>query len=150
WRGFVGAGALVAVSAAFWPPAILLPVLVVIAFAIVAPLSGDGSNRLVAVFAAGRAAVGVGRVLPRPWALAFLQSGHRAAAFGFAFPGAVSLSSILRFDVGPNATGVVSWVFLGAGLVVLLLGAGERLRFGMRMWSIALVSFGVAWIPARF
>jgi hypothetical protein len=149
WRGFVGAGALVAVSAAFWPPAILLPLLAVVALAIAAPLSGDGSQRLVPLLAAAGASIGIGLVLLLPWPLAFLQSGHRAAAFGFAFPGAVSLSSILRFDVGPNATGVVSWVFLGAGFVVLLLGAGERLRFGMRMWAIALVSFGLAWVPAR-
>jgi GT2 family glycosyltransferase len=150
WRGFVGAGALVALSAAFWPPAILLPVLVLVALSIAAPLTDDGSKRLVPLLTAAGASIGVGLALLFPWPLAFLQSGHRAAAFGFAFPNAVSLSSILRFDVGPNATGAVSWVFLGAGVVVLLLGAGERLRYGARMWAIALVSFAVAWIPARF
>lgn len=149
WRAVIGTAALVAVTTALWPVAILLPVVVVIALALAALLvRGEGSLGALARSAA--AVVGVGLVLLLPWPLSFLRAGDRLAAVGFVFRNDLDFSSIMRFQTGPNGAGASGWVLAGAAVLVLFLASGPRLVWATRAWTLALVSFALVWLPARF
>jgi GT2 family glycosyltransferase len=150
WRAVVGAGALIAVATAAWPPALLLPAVFGVSLVLAAPLAGDSFARVRSlvgwVLAFSAAAV----VLLLPWPLAYLQSGDRASALGFAFAPSGALSPLLRFATGPNGDTPLGWGFVGAALLVLFLASGPRLAWAIRMWTIALVAFALAWVPGQW
>jgi GT2 family glycosyltransferase len=149
WRNVIGTGALVAVTTAVWPPALALPVAVLATLLLAEPLArGLGSLRDLVV--GTLVVVGTGVVLLLPWPFAYLRAGDRLAALGFAFPVDLDLSAILRFETGPNGAGASGWVVLGAALLVLALASGPRLVWAARAWILALLSFGIVWIAARF
>lgn len=150
WRGYIGTGVLVALTTAVWPPALVLPVLVAIALLLAAPLVGDRGVRLRAVWAGALAATGVGLALLLPWPLAYLRSGDRLGALGFAFRPYLELTRVLRFETGPNGAGAPGWMLFVAALLVLVLASGPRLAWATRAWMLALVSFASVWVPARF
>jgi GT2 family glycosyltransferase len=155
WRLLIGTGALVALTTAAWPPALLLPLVVLLALALAEPLTrprgaarADGSVR--ALLTGALAVTGIGLVLLLPWPLAYLRAGDRLAALGFAFRVDLDLSDILRFQTGPNGAGVSGWIVLGAALLVLGLASGPRLVWATRAWILALVSLAIVWGVARF
>jgi GT2 family glycosyltransferase len=150
WRTLVGTGALVAIATAAWPPALLLPAVVAVGLLVAAPLAGDTFARVRAVLAWTIGCSAVAAVLLLPWPLAYLRAGNRASALGFAFAPRDALSPLLRFATGPNGDTVLGWGFVGAALLVLLLAAGPRLAWAIRMWAVALVSFALAWLPGRW
>jgi GT2 family glycosyltransferase len=149
WRAMVGTGALVALTTAAWPPAILVPLLIAIALTLAQPIARDAGD-LRQLWKATLVATGVGFVLLLPWPLAFLRAGDRLAALGFAFHLDLSFSQVLRFQTGPNGAGVSGWVIAGAALLVLALASGPRLVWATRAWVLALLSFALVWIPSRF
>ncbi len=149
WRAVVATGALVALTTAAWPPAVLVPLLIAIALTLAQPLARDAGD-LRALWKATVVTTGIGLVLLLPWPLAYLRAGDRLAALGFAFHLDLNLSQILRFETGPNGAGLSGWVILGAALLVLALASGPRLVWATRAWVLALLSFGLVWIPSRF
>lgn len=150
WRGYVGTGALVALTTAVWPAALALPLLVAIALLLAAPLAGDRGARLRATWVGTLATTAVGLLLLVPWPLAYLRAGDRLGALGFAFRPDRELTQVLRFDTGPNGAGASGWMLLFAALLVLFLASGPRLAWATRAWTLALVSFTSVWVPARF
>ncbi|MBM3674077.1 MAG: glycosyltransferase [Actinobacteria bacterium] len=150
WRSRIGTAALVAVTAAAWPPALAFPVLVLVAFAFAAPLARDGFARVRALGAAAFVSVGLALALLLPWPLTYLQAGDRLAVAGFAFRPFSGLSELVRFDTGPNGAGTFGWSFVVAAGVVLLLAAEDRLAWTARLWVLALVSFAVPFLSYRF
>lgn len=150
WRSIVGVAALVAVTSAIWPPAILLPVVFAVALALAAPLARDPARRVGSLVGIALAGTAAAIVLLLPWPLAYLQAGDRASALGFAFVPTSGLGPVLRFATGPNGDTVLGWAFLIAALLALLVAAGPRLAWVIRVWMIALVSFALAWVPGRW
>ena len=58
--------------------------------------------------------------------------------------GTVSFAEMLRFAVGPDDPGALTWLFAVPMTVPLLLGRGWRLEQAIRLWVVALA----AWAPA--
>ncbi len=149
WRTVIVTSALVALTTAAWPPALLLPIVVALALAL-AQLIAKGAGSLGRLWKATLAVTGVGLVLLLPWPLVYLRAGDRLAALGFAFRNDLDFSQVLRFQTGPNGAGAGGWVIAGAALLVLVLASGPRLVWATRAWVLALLSIAFVWVPARF
>jgi GT2 family glycosyltransferase len=137
-----------AIAAAWWPLAILLPLVLVVGLAIAAPASGDGVATL---RRAGRAALtvtGLGLALLLPWPIAFALAGDRAAALGIVQPAVGSFGALLRFATGSSGAGIGGWAFVGVAVLVLLIAGGDEARWAARSWGIALLAWLLAALPA--
>ena len=82
-----------------------------------------------------------------PWPLSFLAGGDRSGALGIVYDPARSAGPLLRSVTGTNGGGVGGWGLLIGGVVVVLLASGERARWCLRLWAIALLSFALALLP---
>jgi GT2 family glycosyltransferase len=144
-------GLLLGASASFVPLlAILLPAMAV-ALALSSVLLGDheGGKRALGI---GFGGVVVAFVLCLPWSLTFVQRG---AAWSI-FTGAAStparspqLGAILRLDLGPLGSGLLSLAFLAAALFVLVATDDARFAWATRLWSVVLGSAAMAWAGAE-
>lgn len=97
-------------------------------------------------------ALGGAVVLLAPLTLqAVLAGGSGLGVFGTAGgpwtqPG---LGGLLRFAVGPNATGPLSWLLPAAAVVPVLVARAGRFSLTSRLAGIALVAFGIALLSSR-
>jgi GT2 family glycosyltransferase len=145
-HAIVALGLLVAIGAAFWPPAILVALLFAIAFLLAAPFTHDGgvASRS-GVLALG--ATGVALVLTTPWVWSL--RGAEAATFGFTRQAPLPLMDVLHFDTGRMGAGIAPWGIVFAALVPLFIADGPRLAWATRAWMLAAVSYAAAWLPGR-
>ncbi len=145
--GALGAVGL-AVAAAWWPLAILLPAAIFVGIAIAAPASGDGLATLRRLGVAALSITGLAVALLLPWPIAFALAGDRTAALGIVEPAVGSFGALLRFATGSSGAGIGGWAFVGIALLVLLIAGGETGRWAARWWGIALVGWLLAALPA--
>jgi GT2 family glycosyltransferase len=147
-RAFIGLTVLVAIVTAFFPLALLFPVLVAAAFLVASPLVGGVR---VGVRAAGAALLAcvAAIVLLVPWSLSQLATTD-GSAWGLVWRPDVGLSDVLRFHTGPAGAGYSGWGLLAAASLALVVATGERLTWAARAWVLALFGFAAVWIPARF
>jgi GT2 family glycosyltransferase len=144
-------GVLVAIGIAFAP-----------AMAVVVVLCGFGlyvGSRLVgqsqgagAVLRGALGGLGVALALCAPWVIGVILSGpHALGVFGLpsATSGTPGWTALLRFDLGPVGGSPLGWFLVVAALLPLIVGAGPRLAWAARLWSMALVSWTLAWVVAR-
>ncbi len=61
----------------------------------------------------------------------------------------VSLQALTRFSVGPIDSDPLVWLLGIACLVPLLLGRAWRFDLGVRLWTVALCSWGLALVASR-
>jgi hypothetical protein len=104
--------------------------------------------RAVAVAAGGGA---VAAALLLPWSIEVLAPGAMWAGFAGLGPSVAAspgLGSLVRFDTGPVG-GVLGWAFLVAAALPLVLGRGWRFSWAARLWVMAMVLWGVAWVAGR-
>lgn len=103
------------------------------------------------VLSASIGAAVVAVVLHLPWSVDFLLPGTPLSAFtGLEAPAQYAdLGRLLRFQVGPLGAPPLGWAFLVAAALPLLIGSGERHRWAVRSWSLALGSFALAWASQR-
>ena len=57
--------------------------------------------------------------------------------------------ALLRFEVGPLGSAPLGWCFLVAAALPLLIARAERHAWAVRGWTLAVVSFGIAWAAQR-
>lgn len=90
-------------------------------------------------------------MLHLPWSIDFFLPGTPLSAFtGLEAPATYGdLGHLLRFEVGPLGAPPIGWAFLVAAALPLLIGGGERHRWAVRGWSLALGSFALAWASQR-
>jgi len=150
-RDMVALGLIEAVLVSFVPAAAIVVVVVALALVLSSSLGGDWrSTRGALVLAGGSTLVTV--VLCLPWLIGVLWAGSGAVSvFGIPVPAseAASWGSLLRFAGGPIGDSPLAWGFAVAALVPLALARGERFRWAVRLWSIALVLWVVAWVEGR-
>jgi hypothetical protein len=94
----------------------------------------------------------VAAVICLPWLIGVLSAGRGAVSvFGVPVPATEgpSWGSLLRFAVGPIGGSPLAWGFAVAAVVPLALARGERFRWAVRLWSVALVCWLVAWVIGR-
>ena len=139
-------GLVTALAALVAPIAVVVMVATALALVVGGLLVGEvrGALRLLGVAVAG-AIVAV--VLQLPWSLSATSVGWRGVA-GLATTGAepLSLGAVLRFATGPFGSTPLGWVFLPAGLLVLLIGKDWRLRWAARAWAVVIGSMATAFV----
>lgn len=149
--GALALGVLEAVLISFAPAAALVVVLTAVALVVSSLLFGDAGPTVRAV----RLSVGstlVALVICLPWAVGVLLSGRGLVqVFGLETPasGAASWSTLLRFAAGPIGSSPLTWGFLVAAVVPLLLARGARFRWAARFWAVALLCWLLAWVSGR-
>ncbi len=146
----VSLGVITALVAALLPAGVAVLAAMALALALGGLLvfSTRGALRLIGV-GAGAAVLAV--ALHLPWSLDFLLPGTPLSAFtGPALPAQPSdLGALLRFEVGPLGSAPLGWALLVAAALPLLIGRDERHAWAVRGWTLAVVSFGLAWAAQR-
>jgi GT2 family glycosyltransferase len=137
---------LTAIAGCFWPPALLLTPAIALACCIAAPIVGGAHKSVVALIGAATAAL-AGIVLLAPWSFSLLSAD--AATLGAQPRDSLSLAAVLHFNTGRAGAGIASWGILAAGFVPLAIATGPRFVWAARAWVLALLSFGLAWLPGR-
>jgi len=151
WRGrALALGLVTALVATILPVAVVLVVMVAVALGlggVIALNPGGGLRMIGAALAASVLAV----VLHLPWSLDLILPGAPLSSLtGVSRPEGVSdLASLLRFEVGPLGSAPLGWCFLVAAALPLLIGRAERHTWAVRGWTLAVVSFGAAWVVQR-
>jgi GT2 family glycosyltransferase len=151
WRLRVLAiGLATAVAATVAPIAVVLVVLLGLGLAlggVIAVNPRGGLRALVASLAGAAIAV----VLHLPWTLDFLLPGSTLESFtaGTTGSGDSDLAGLLRFETGPLGGAPFGWSFLVAAALPLLIARSERHTWAVRGWTVAILSFGLAWLAQR-
>ncbi len=144
--GALGAVA-VAIAAAWWPLALLLPAVLAAGMLVSIPIARDRLEVGPLARSVG-VVTGLGALLLVPWPVAFVASGDRAAALGITEPAVESFASLLRFATGGSGAGIGGFAFVVAALVATLLATGDAARWCVRWWGIALLAWSLAALPA--
>ncbi len=146
-RVAIGGALALAVATAFWPLAVAFPLVVVLAAAVAAPLTGDSLAQLVRIARGSVIVVGVGLLALFPWPLAILGAGDRLGALGIGFAPIGSVGAVARLVTGPNGGGIGSWAFVVTGLAVTLVASGDRAVWCVRLWGMVLVAWVLTLLP---
>lgn len=150
-RRVLGMAALMAVSSAFFPPAIP----VVVSMAVVITVTSIISSRLAASLASLvstclSAAIAFGLLWPWSWLLVGSDTPLNAAWRGW--DGArfqIGAVGVLRMQLGP--AGKMPWgmLFAALALAALFVVKGERLSWAVRFWGVALASMAPIWLAGQ-
>jgi GT2 family glycosyltransferase len=146
WQRVAGVGALSAIATAFWPPALLLVVLVGAITLVGAPVLGD-LRSAARIVAAAIASTLCALVLLIPWPFALLHAD--GPSLGLLPRAPLPLSDVLRFHTGASGAGLLPWGLLVAAALPLITATGNRLVWAGRAWLLAAASFALAWLPGR-
>ena len=144
-------GLLLAVSGAFAPAIVFLPVLIAVGL-VIASLLTAGTRPSLQALLVSVAAAGVAAALLFPWTLDFVLPGSTWSAFAgvdLAPSRGLGLARLLRFETGPIGAAPLGWTFLLAATLPLIVGKGWRLAWAARMWFVAMTCWGVVWLGGR-
>jgi len=140
------AALLLATMGAAWPPALGYAALVALVVVFALPFTGDAAlTRRVVIFA-GAATLGAA-LLTLAWLLTL--PGADAATLGLLPRVPLGPLEVLTARTGRAGAGLAPYGILVAALVPLALASGSRLSWAIRGWTLAAVSFAVAWLPGR-
>ncbi|HEY2429161.1 MAG TPA: glycosyltransferase [Acidimicrobiales bacterium] len=141
-----GIALVTALAAAVVPAALVLVVVVGLALAAGTVLTGPVSAATRSVVLAVAGVVGAA-VLLVPWSIGWLPPvGEWATFSGPGSPGpALRLATLLRFQTGTLGAGPLGYAVLIVAAFPLVVGRGWRAAWAVRLWMVALASFGLAW-----
>ncbi len=91
-------------------------------------------------------------VLCLPWVITFFASGASLSTFTGFVPsslGVLSWGQLLRFQDGWLGAPPLGWALLVAGALPLIIGSRWRFSWAVRMWTIALVCWALAWLGVQ-
>jgi hypothetical protein len=148
-RAILGLALLLVFTAAWYPLAPLVLVAAAVAIILAAPFVG-GLGLGLRMLGGTIVATVVAGVLLFPWSAGLVSGGGDTGALGFGFQPRPDLVDVLRFHTGPSGAGWAAWGLLVAGALALLLGRGPRFAWATRGWMLALVGWGLVWLPGRF
>jgi len=148
----VGIGVALGAAAAFdvSTALIVVPMLAGLLLAGLLTFSFNGTLRLLSSVLM---ALPVALLLVLPFVVDLLVAGTKANLAPFVggrdgSASALGLVDIFRFDVGPAEPGHFVWAFALLMAVPLAIGRSWRFAMAVRGWSVALVSWGLAWVVA--
>jgi len=144
-------GILLTLTSAFEPALLLLTPLMAVGLllgSLVVSLRETRLRPLAVAFGATAFAI----VALLPWSMTFFQPGVNFGALTGAVVDAAhapQLSHLFRFDLGPIGQG-----FLGLGLAagatyVLIAGRSVRFKWGVRLWTLGLMSLALTWLGGQ-
>jgi GT2 family glycosyltransferase len=144
-------GLLLALLTAFVPGAPIIVLLLAVSLVLGSLLAG-GAGRAVRAVAVAGGATAVAFALLFPWSLDFVLPGSQVSALTSVGqqPGrGLALGALLRFQTGPMGARPLGWVFLIVAALPLVVGGGWRFTWATRMWTVAVVFWGVTWAGGR-
>ncbi len=141
-------GALVGATATSAPSFFYVALIVGIGLVAGSVVAGDTAP-VVRLAAGTVTAVAVGFVLSLPWSATVISSPTAIGGPSLSAEDRLGWASVLRFHTGPYGSGAWEWLVLIAAALALVLGRGWRLAWASRMWTVALLCFGVAWASSR-
>ena len=144
----VAVGVLTGAAAMASGSVVLLTPALAVALVVGGALSGSlaGAWRVLVVGAGGAVAA---FVLQLPWSAGFLQEDWLSAANASSGSSELDVGSLLRFDTGPLGAGLLSYLFLAAAALALLIGRSWRLAWAARAWTLILGSFALTFARAE-
>lgn len=140
-------GLLTALTAAVAPSWLLVVPVAAAALGLGSLLAGQAAVTIRLV-AAGIVAAVLAGVLLLPWSAGVVGHGQALLGAGPGPAGAPSFARLLRFQVGPVGAAPLEWGLLVAGALPLAIGRAWRLAWAIRLWVLALASFGWAYLGA--
>ncbi len=148
WRSIASLGLLVALLGAFVPLLALLVPLVSVALLLGAVVGGRPAAALRGVLVALGASV-VAVIVHVPWSVDLLLPGSTWWGLGgiaALAPDRVPVTELLRFGSGTAAPSLLGWATVAAAALPLLIGKAWRLSLAVQVWSVALGSWGLAYV----
>jgi GT2 family glycosyltransferase len=140
-------GAIIALATSFAPAVLPMTLLSAVALSLGSVIVGQtkqvGRPLGVAVLA-GVAAV----VLDAPWVVGTLLSGsHAVEIFGLPISGSAApgWGEVVRFAIGPTVRSPIVWLLVAGSGLPLVLGRGIRLTWAARLWTMACLSWILAY-----
>ncbi|HUP87080.1 MAG TPA: glycosyltransferase family 2 protein [Acidimicrobiales bacterium] len=147
----VTAGVLLAVVGAFVPSITFAALLVGAGLVLGGLLGGEVRSGVRALAVAFMASLGAGLLLV-PWTFELVLPGATWAGFagsGRPVGSAPGLGELLRFGIGPFGHSPMAWALLVAASLPLVVGRRWRFAWAARLWSVAIVVWGVSWALGR-
>lgn len=142
---------LIAVAAAFFPPA--LPISIGIAAVMV--IASIFASRLVASMGAFLTALFASAIafgLLWPWSLALVRPGSPLENAWRNWPGArvqVGVAGALRMQVAEAGAAPWGYLIVALAFAALLVVRGERLGWAARLWPVGLASMATLWLAGQ-
>ena len=148
WGRVLGLGLLVAVVASVAPSYLYAVPVMGLGLAAGSALAG-GARSSARVLVVSLVAALTAFVLLLPWSATVVWS--RSAVFGVdpGPAGRLGLGQVLRFHTGPFGSGNWEWLILVAAALPLFVGREWRLAWAARLWTVAVVFFGLTWLGSR-
>jgi GT2 family glycosyltransferase len=140
-----------AVVGAFVPAVALATLLAAVGLLVGSVLVGGASAAVRALAVAFVAAVGAALLLV-PWTFELLLPGATwsgFAGFGRAASDAPGLGQLVSFGIGPCGRSPLTWGFLVAAALPLVVGRRWRFGWAARLWFVAVACWGVSWALGR-
>jgi hypothetical protein len=140
-----------AVVGAFVPAIALATLLAALGLLVGSLLVGGAGAAVRALAVAFVAAVGAALLLV-PWTFELLLPGATwsgFAGFGRAASEAPGLGQLVSFGVGPFGRSPLTWGFLVAAALPLVVGRRWRFGWAARLWFVAVACWGVSWALGR-
>jgi GT2 family glycosyltransferase len=147
----VAAAILLGVVGAFVPAIAAAALLVAIGLVVGGVLVGEARASARPLVIAAGGVLGAA-VLLVPWSLELVLPGGTWGGFaGLGLPasGAPSLGQLVRFGTGPFSGTPFGWALLVTAALPLVVGRRWRFTWAARLWMVAAVIWGVAWVAAR-
>jgi hypothetical protein len=142
-------GLITTIGATVVPYTVPIMIGIALAMAVGGILVGQlrGAVRLVGV---ALAAAVVAVVLQLPWGLEFLHPTWASLVGSASLPAPdLRIDEILRFATGPAGQSALTWAFLGAASLALLIGRRWRLAWAMRGWAVAIAGWALVFLAAQ-
>ena len=150
WRPMLALGVPLAAVSVFVPAMPIALLVTALGLFLGSLLAGGAGAAARAVWTTlGGIAVAVVLLLPWSAALALPDGWSTVAGVGRMPSRAPGLGTLLRFQVGPLGAGVLGWALLACAALPLLVGRGWRFAWAVRLWTVALLSVGLAWTGGR-
>lgn len=149
-REVLSLGLLMAICGAAFPlTLVLLPVvaLVIMVSGLLSGAGGMSESRRGLSLSCKAAAVAF--LLLAPWSVTMAWPWSDTAAIGLAYNSPEHIGSVLRLETGPAGAGWIGWALIGAASFALIAGTGDRLRWAVRSWALAVTGWALVVVPGR-
>lgn len=144
----VALGVITGLTAIVAPSAVLVVVAMALALVLGGLLVGQVAGA-VRTLVAGVGAAVVAVVLQLPWSLSFASEDWASVVGAVSGGEGLGVGQILRLETGPLGAGALSYLFLVAAALSLLIGRDWRLGWAVRGWVLVLAGMAAVWVQAQ-
>ncbi|MHB1912864.1 MAG: hypothetical protein ACYCTI_12525, partial [Acidimicrobiales bacterium] len=151
WRRYLALGVVMALAGSISPDIVPVVLLGAVGLVVGSVPTGQVRPALRSLGAAGAGSVAAW-LLAFPWSVVLVSPGAAVEAVLGLRPTtsrAPGVGALLGFEPTPGGTHWVGWALLAGMAVPLFFGRQWRFGWGVRLWSVGLVAWLVAWASGR-